>query len=497
MNLDPAFVRQMRRLLPEEYDVFMSSLEEDLPVSVRMNAAKCSKEKAFNLLPATVQGVVPWYPEAYYLEQRPSFTFDPYFHCGLYYVQEASSMFCALAIRSALQTMKMSDQVVRMLDLCAAPGGKSTLAASELPSGSLLLANEIIPSRAKILDENLIKWGTAGVIVTQNEPADFKKFKAAFDLILADMPCSGEGMFRKEPEAIAAWSEDYVRTCAARQRQILRQCWNSLRPGGCLIYSTCTYNTLENEENVFWAAAELGARVLPVECLPGWNIHPAIGVDFPAYRFFPHRTRGEGFFLALLQKEGSAAANSPVSYEINRQEDFFDLSSSKKKNRLPAGKKSKKFVNELIDKKIASYLSSLFDQPEAYEISLFSQCIYRAFPAQHADFLAQISASLRIVRAGLYLGEYKGSQFIPDISLALSTALEPGRHFTSYELNRQQALAYLKRESLQLSEDCPRGQILVTYGGTNLGWVNNLGVRANNRYPSSWRIRSQLPANQL
>jgi 16S rRNA C967 or C1407 C5-methylase (RsmB/RsmF family)/NOL1/NOP2/fmu family ribosome biogenesis protein len=533
MNLNPAFVRQMRRLLPGESGAFMRSLEEDLPVSLRLNTAKCSGEKALNCLPANVQSAVPWCPDAYYLEQRPFFTFDPFFHCGLYYVQEASSMFTARAIHAALQAMKMSGRAVRMLDLCAAPGGKSTLAASVLPEGSLLLANEIVPSRAVILEENLVKWGKAEVVVTQNEPADFAAFEYTFDLILADMPCSGEGMFRKEPEALAAWSEDNVLGCALRQRNILAQCWNSLRPGGCLIYSTCTYNTEENEKNVLWAAENLGARVLPVECNPDWNIHPAIEADIPAYRFFPHRTRGEGFFLALLQKEEALAANSgtgaansltaransgtdavnsltgvadsqilaanpQTGLENYQQKNFKEPFRPKKgRNKSPSGKKFGKFVNEVMDKKKLSHLNSLFDEPEAYEISLLPWGVYRAFPSQHAAFLARISHSLRIVRAGLYLGEYKGNQFIPDVSLALSTAVEAGKHFPSYELHRQQALAYLKRESLQLSEDCPQGQVLVTYGRVGLGWVNNLGIRANNRYPASWKIRSQLPVNQF
>lgn len=533
MNLNPAFVRQMRRLLPGESGAFMRSLEEDLPVSLRLNTAKCSGEKALNCLPANVQSAVPWCPDAYYLEQRPFFTFDPFFHCGLYYVQEASSMFTARAIHAALQAMKMSGRAVRMLDLCAAPGGKSTLAASVLPEGSLLLANEIVPSRAVILEENLVKWGKAEVVVTQNEPADFAAFEYTFDLILADMPCSGEGMFRKEPEALAAWSEDNVLGCALRQRNILAQCWNSLRPGGCLIYSTCTYNTEENEKNVLWAAENLGARVLPVECNPDWNIHPAIEADIPAYRFFPHRTRGEGFFLALLQKEEALAANSgtgaansltaransgtdavnsltgvadsqilaanpQTGLENYQQKNFKEPFRPKKgRNKSPSGKKFGKFVNEVMDKKKLSHLNSLFDEPEAYEISLLPWGVYRAFPTQHAAFLARISNSLRIVRAGLYLGEYKGNQFIPDVSLALSTALKAGKHFPSYELHRQQALAYLKRESLQLSEDCPRGQVLVTFGRVGLGWVNNLGIRANNRYPASWKIRSQLPVNHF
>ncbi|MFA5469974.1 MAG: rRNA cytosine-C5-methyltransferase [Bacteroidales bacterium] len=497
MNLDPAFVRQMRALLPEESDEFLRSLEDDLPVSLRLNTAKCSKEDVLNCLPATVQETVPWCPEAYYLEQRPVFTFDPLLHAGIYYVQEASSMFSARAICSALQIMEMSGQAVRMLDLCAAPGGKATLAASLLPAGSLLLANEIVPSRAKILDENLIKWGTAEVVVTQNEPSDFAGLKYAFDLILADMPCSGEGMFRKEPDAITAWSEDYVRSCAARQRQILSQCWNSLRPGGCLIYSTCTYNTLENEENVLWAAEQLGARIMPVESNPEWKIHPAIDADIPAYRFFPHRTRGEGFFLALLQKEESAATNLQTSRETNQQEEFYEIVRPRGKKKLFTRKKSGKIVNELMDKKIAAYLTSLFDEPVACEVRLLPQGIYSAFPKQHSEFLAQISSSLHILRAGIHMGEYKGDHFIPDISLALSTSLKPEKHFPAYELDRQQALSYLKRESLLLSEQCPRGQVLMSYKGKALGWVNNLGIRANNRYPQSWRIRAELPSNRL
>lgn len=493
MNLDPAFLRQMRRLLPEDFDVFMRSLEEDIPVSLRLNVAKCPVESAENHLPAPLLSTVPWCDNAFYLEHRPSFTFDPLFHCGLYYVQEASSMFCAQAIKTALELMNKSDQAVRMLDLCAAPGGKATLAASELPPGSLLVANEIIPSRAKILDENLIKWGSSHVLVTQNEAADFAEIKEAFDLILTDMPCSGEGMFRKEPEAIRAWSEHYVQTCAERQRTILAQSWNRLRPGGCLIYSTCTYNNVENEENVYWAAEHLGARILPIQCRPEWNIQPALGRNFPAYRFFPHKIKGEGFFLALLQKDAAASSEAHYLKRVTGVSPSPNRSKAASKIKNTADIKSGKGRTARIDKDIAAYLSALLYESQAYDIKLSSGGVYSAFPKQHADLLEQIASSLRIIRAGLNLGEYKAGQFIPDPALALSSAVDLDRYFPCCELDLYEALRYLKRESLVLSQHCPQGQVLLRYQGKKLGWANNLGSRANNRYVSSWKIRSPLP----
>lgn len=508
MDLAPAFVRQMRTLLPTESDNFFSSLQEELPVSVRLNTAKFSDEAAFKAcLPAKLVGSVPWCSGAFYLDHRPSFTFDPLFHGGIYYVQEASSMFTAQAIKQALNCMAKPTQAVRMLDLCAAPGGKSSLAVSLLPEGSLLVANEIIPSRAKVLDENLIKWGTASVVVTQSDPAAFSSLEAAFDLILTDMPCSGEGMFRKEAEAIEAWSEENVRFCAARQRNILTQCWNSLRPGGCLIYSTCTYNTQENEENIVWAAEHLGARILPIECSLDWNIHPAIGHDFPAYRFFPHRTKGEGFFLALLQKEDSELVATSGSAETSEfsatsgeqgfiKAEFSYCSQSKKGFGKKTTKKSPiTYTAEKIDKNLHAVLLSLLNKPEAYEISSISPGFFGAFPKEHLVFLSRMRASLKVLRAGLIMGEYKAGQFVPDISLALFKDLEATKHYPVYSLNLRQALSYLRRESLNLEEDCPKGQVLMNYCGANLGWVKNIGFRANNRYPQSWRIRSELPAN--
>ena len=262
--------------------------QQDTPVSVRMNTAKWEHVPAH-------RSAVPWSEQGYYLDGRPTFTFDPLFHAGCYYVQEASSMFVEQALRQYVTEPSV------MLDLCAAPGGKSTLCRSVLPEGSLLVANEVMRNRSQVLAENLVKWGHPEVIVTNNDPADFTSLENTFDVMLTDVPCSGEGMFRKDPVAVSEWSLENVDTCWQRQRRILRDIWPCLKPGGLLIYSTCTYNREENEDNVAWIAETLGAEVLPLEVPEEWHITGNLtGNAFPVYRFLPHRMQGEGLFLAVL-----------------------------------------------------------------------------------------------------------------------------------------------------------------------------------------------------
>ena len=290
MNLPQTFVDRTRQLLgDEQYPKFEEALGIEAPVSIRPNRTKTQ-------LP--VEGEpIPWAPSGMYLEKRPTFTFDPLFHAGCYYVQEASSMFVERVLRQYVQ-----DPVV-MLDLCAAPGGKSTLCRSVLPEGSLLVANEVMRNRSQILAENLMKWGHPDVVVTNNDPADFTGLTHLFDVILTDVPCSGEGMFRKDQVAVDEWSLENVDICWQRQRRILTDIWPALKPGGLLIYSTCTFNREEDEDNVAWIARELGADVLEVPVEDAWGITGnLVGKDFPVYRFLPHRTRGEGFFLAVLRK---------------------------------------------------------------------------------------------------------------------------------------------------------------------------------------------------
>lgn len=298
MNLPIGFAEQSRALLgEEEYKGLVAALAKEAPVSIRLNPFK--RDKVSPSLNMETFESVPWCSQGYYLDQRLSFTFDPLFHAGCYYVQEASSMFLEQVMRQFVV------DPVCMLDLCAAPGGKTTLMRSLSPDGSLLVANEVIRNRSQVLVENVIKWGHPDVVVTRNDPADFKGLEGFFDVILADVPCSGEGMFRKDPGAISAWSPENVEVCWRRQRRILADGWPCLKPGGLLIYSTCTYNIKENEENVYWMMEEFGAEALRVDVPVEWNVTGNLFNDaFPVYRFLPHKTKGEGFFLAVLRKEG-------------------------------------------------------------------------------------------------------------------------------------------------------------------------------------------------
>ena len=298
-TLPPDFAAATRSLLGDAYRLLEAALQAEPAVSVRMNRDKCGEEPSAER--------VPWCDTGYYLAERRLFTLDPLFHAGAYYVQEASSMFLEQAVKAYVK------EPVRCLDLCAAPGGKSTHLCSILPEGSILVSNEVIPSRAAVLYENLAKWGNPNVFVARNAPADLGRLAHFFDLVVVDAPCAGEGMFRKDPAAARQWSLSGVARCAARQRQILRDVWDALRPGGLLVYSTCTYNTEENEDNLSFLVEDLGAEALPVPLREAWQVTGALKYGYPACRFFPHKTRGEGFFLALVRKaaRGEAGGEMP------------------------------------------------------------------------------------------------------------------------------------------------------------------------------------------
>ena len=292
MQLPADFIRQTRLVMGEErLNRFLEALDEESPTSIRMNPSKGS---------LTVGESVPWCLEGYYLQGRPQFTFDPLFHAGCYYVQEAASMFVSHVLRQFVK------EPVTMLDLCAAPGGKSTAARTVLPEGSLLVSNEPIATRAQILLENITKWGWKDCIVTNNYPRDYRKAKTCFDVILCDVPCSGEGMFRKDPCAISEWSLQNVEKCWRLQREIVADAWECLVPGGLLIYSTCTYNIKENEENVRWILEEYDAEMLEVPTDPSWGITGSLleGFSAPVYRFIPGFTKSEGLFICALRKRG-------------------------------------------------------------------------------------------------------------------------------------------------------------------------------------------------
>lgn len=462
MELPVAFTDYTRALMgAEEYNGLAESLEGKQPVSIRLNEDKLAGS-SFSLFHAPCRSV-PWSDTGFYLPDRLTFTFDPLFHAGCYYVQEASSMFVEQVLKQY-----PPDEPAVMLDLCAAPGGKSTHVRSLLPEGSLLVANEVIRSRSRILAENLTKWGHTGVLVTHNDPADFSSLKEFFDVILTDVPCSGEGMFRKDPVAVSGWSPGNVEICRQRQRRILSDVWPSLKPGGLLVYSTCTYNTKENEENVRWMQDKFGAEPLPLHVRESWHLTGNLlpGGDFPVYRFLPHKTEGEGFFLAVLRKPGLSSVHKP----------------REKRMKITGPPKEQ-----------LSAIREWLLMPDHYEFILNGNSV-SAFPRCHLSALPALQASLRIVQAGVAVAELKGKDRLPDHALAMSLSLNP-EAFSCEKIGYEQAVSYLRKEAVTLADTAPRGVILLLYKDIPLGFVKNVGNRANNLYPQEWRIRSGfLPA---
>ena len=445
MELNGKFVERTRALFGEErYGRFVQALETEPVVSIRFNGRKMEADSSLN--------AVPWASAGRYLESRPVFTADPLFHAGCYYVQEASSMFVEQVVRQYL------DRPVRALDLCAAPGGKSTLLLSLLPQGSMLVSNEPVPLRAQILAENVTKWGNAASLVTRNEPADFAPFRNFFDFILVDAPCSGEGMFRKDSYAVEQWSVSNVEQCAKRQREIVADIWESLRPGGLMVYSTCTFNREENEDCVEWIASELGAEVLKLEISDEWNITGSLTTEgLPVYRFIPGYTAGEGLFLAVLRKDGSSTVMQPKAPRM-----------------------------QLAPAKLKSEVAKWIAAPGDFDFVMQGDTVI-AMPKEHTAAMLALQQKLKVLHMALPLAEVKNNKILPLHALAMSTELV-AQAFNTVELEREKALAYLHREAL-LFADAPVGHLLLTYKGTPIGFVKNIGNRANNLYPAEWRIR--------
>ena len=450
MALPLEFIERTRALLGPDYAPLEAALQTEAPVSLRINRAKQTP-------PPAEADPVGWCESGYYLDRRLSFTFDPLFHAGAYYVQEASSMFLEQAIRQEISGP------VKCLDLCAAPGGKSTHLAGLLAEGSLLVSNEVIRSRSYILAENIAKWGNPSVVVTQNDPEAFGKLTHFFDVIVADAPCSGEGMFRKDTDSTGQWSVANVELCASRQRRILGDVWEALKPGGLLIYSTCTYNTEENEENVRYIVEELGAEPVRIAVRPEWGVGGALKYDHPVYRFFPHKTRGEGFFLAVVRKAGGEVRETRFKHK-------------------PKKEKGQTAVAPPCE------VQGWLQHPDRYRTA-FDREGWTAFPLAHEDDYPLLAARLNILAAGIRLGEIKGREVAPAPELALSTARNP-EAFPTAVLGWEDAVRYLRKETLALPATLEKGYVLVEYDRYALGFVKQLGNRANNLYPQEWRIRS-------
>lgn len=445
MELDIDFVNRTARLFGEGlYSRFSQALETEPVASIRYNGAKMVADDSLVR--------VPWALSGRYLPSRPAFTADPLFHAGCYYVQEASSMFLEQVVRQFVK------EPVRALDLCAAPGGKSTHLLSLLPAGSMLVSNEPMPLRAQVLAENITKWGGTSSVVTRNMPSDFFPFRDFFDLVVVDAPCSGEGMFRKEPKAVEQWSVSNVEMCAERQKNILSDIWPSLRPGGLLVYSTCTFNSEENERNVRWIADELGAEPLVLEIPSGWNVAGSLDGDgLPVYRFIPGMTEGEGFFLAVLRKNGDAPLAQPRQPRLQT-------------------------ANEKIRKEVERWVHN----PSSFNF-VQNGDVVTAMPKEHTPAMLALQQKLCVLHCALPVAAVKNNKLLPLHSLAMSTSLRR-EAFPMVSLELEQALAYLHREALPLQSQ-PLGYLLLAYRDMPLGFVKNIGNRANNLYPAEWRIR--------
>ncbi len=441
------------RILYQKYinaEALLKALAEPSPVSIRLNPAKWTK-KPLNADP------VPWCSNGYYLETRPSYTLDPLFHSGCYYPQEASGMFLEQALKQSLPCIEN----IKVLDLCGAPGGKSTHLSEMLGKDSLLVANEVIRSRSVILSETITKWGSGNTLVTQNDPAAFGRLPGFFDLILVDAPCSGEGMFRTSV-AIDEWSAENAAHCSERQKRILMDIWPALKENGILIFSTCTFNPGENEENIKWLTEKHLAESVNLN-IAGYNGIAEIDYQgIKGYGFYPDKVIGEGLFISVIRKTGK------------QESGHFK---SQKKQELRPGKNHLAIANEwtgIPNDRLLKWNDEVF-----------------AVPCEMEEYL-QLFQNLKVVQPGTKLFTIKSNDYLPSHEIALSNSLRNAA-FPRVEISFSEALSYLRRDTFTL-QNASKGWNIVTYKEINLGFVKNLGNRLNNYFPVEWRIRMNIPA---
>ena len=420
--------------------------------SIRINPSKLSEfSKILPFPKGSLRdgggGGVPWTEYGYYLESRPSFTFDPLFHAGCYYVQEASSMFLEQALK---QTVDLS-KPLKILDLSAAPGGKSTHIQSLISKESLLVSNEVIKSRSNILKDNIIKWGSENVIVTNNDPRDFQKLDGYFDVIVIDAPCSGSGLFRRDEEAINEWSLNNIQLCSQRQQRIIADVWPALKKNGILIYCTCSYSKEENEDIAQWLDSNFKIENFQLSIGNTWGITAS---DY-GYRFWPDKLRGEGFYIACFRK-------------TDGEENSFQKSKSKP---------------DLLNKREIELLKKWAKTENHHFIR--KEKIIHVVPEFMQNDIVNLLAKLRVIYFGTCVGELIREKLIPAHSLALSKIIS--ENVISKELDYDEAINYLKKKDLHI-DNIKKGWQIVTFQGCNLGWINVLPNRINNYYPKSLRI---------
>lgn len=421
-------------------------------ISIRINPAKTTAENTEIKNLCNNIDPVPWCQHGLYLKQRPYFTAEPYLHAGAFYVQEASSMF----LWHILQQIFQNNTNKITLDLCAAPGGKSTLLSSFFTNG-LVVSNEVIKPRNNILCENITKWGNGNVVVTCNDPKDFNKIPGFFDCIVVDAPCSGSGLFRKDKNAINEWSEENVELCSQRQMRIIADSIGSLKQDGFLIYSTCSFSQQENEDILDWVAKKYDMESVNIKVDDSFGIVATQShkVRAVGYRFYPNLVLGEGFFIAVLQKK-------TITNKIKLKQQFQFIKPTK--TEVSIVQNMIHFNNELLFKQNNSLVIANETFVEEYKTLI---------------------QNLYIKKMGVEVGEVKGKDFIPAHSLATSTIEIKG--IEKIEINKQQAIQYLAKKEVNINVT-GIGWALVVYKNVGVGFIKMLKTRYNNYYPTDWRI---------
>ena len=442
------FSERIRKQFPDTADSFLESLTDDACVSVRINPAKFQGK---------INGEkILWCSTGYFLDERPIFALDPLWHAGAYYVQEASSMFIEQVFRQIKR-----DHPILVLDLCAAPGGKSTHLSSLLGKDDFLVSNEVIRSRVPVLTENVSKWGHSNTLISSSDAKQFGNGGALFDVLVIDAPCSGEGLFRRSPEAAREWSTENAALCAVRQRRILADSWACLKDGGYLIYSTCTFNPAENEENLHWLRSQGSFTSVRLPLNPDWNIDEVEYEGIQGYRFLPFRVKGEGFFIALLQKnEETPPFRFPSKFRTRLQ----------RSSKVPA-----EWITRPGSLKIFGHQDQL-----------------KFIPARWETEILYLYETVNVLKAGTTAGQLIRNEVLPDHELAMSVETNLDA-FPKCELSRDEALNYLAREQFCLNPDRAPWQ-LITFRKIPLGFIKNLGNRFNNYYPKNWRLRMKAAA---
>ncbi|SFV34879.1 methyltransferase RsmF C-terminal domain-like protein [Thermoflavifilum thermophilum] len=464
-SLPEDFLKSLSSLPGVDVQAFLDAHQQPAPVSIRLHPVKWKKWapglKPDTLLP--IDSPVPWSANGYYLRERPSFLFDPLFYAGAYYVQEASSMFVDFVMKQ--WSAQRRSTAALLLDLCAAPGGKSTILLDHLQPDDLLVNNETVPQRGQILQENLIRWGYPQIVLTQAEAHYFQSLPMGFDLILVDAPCSGSGMFRKDRQMCRLWTPGSVTACSKKQQHLVTDIWPALKPGGWLIYSTCSFSMEEDEQVVDALIAQTQAEPLHLQIPDSWGIVHTFTPQHraPVYRFYPDRLAGEGFFLAVLRKSDHQTIQPRSAFlKKHRIFEFGQL-----KNEWPEAYLPKNADVSVIQYEEKTYL----------------------FPTAQIPALHELARRVPIRMAGLCVGKFN-KEWIPDHALSLQIGLR--EDLPTLELNREQALRYLQKHSPDAHPLTP-GWYLVTYHRFPLGWIKSIGHRINNCYPAAWKMNRTIP----